>query len=122
MFALLVDDYDRAIYFLTNALKFRIIEDKAIGDGKRWVIVESGQGLRILIAKAKNEKQKEGLGKQFFGRVGIFLYTSTFDEDYKNMKDFGVNFQEEIRNEEYGRVVVFKDYLGNKWDLIERKR
>jgi hypothetical protein len=30
----------------------------------------------------------------------------------------GVRFVTEPRDEEYGRVVVFLDVAGNKWDLI----
>jgi uncharacterized glyoxalase superfamily protein PhnB len=35
------------------------------------------------------------------------------------MKSAGVEFTEESRDEEYGRVVVFTDLYGNKWDLIQ---
>ncbi len=36
------------------------------------------------------------------------------------MRAAGVTFVEEPRNEPYGRVVVFEDLYGNRWDLIER--
>jgi len=35
------------------------------------------------------------------------------------MRQQGVRFTEEPRHEPYGRVVVFLDLYGNKWDLIE---
>ena len=38
------------------------------------------------------------------------------------MKNKGVEFTETPREEEYGKVVVFKDLYGNKWDLVERTR
>ncbi|STD20308.1 Uncharacterised protein [Enterobacter asburiae] len=35
------------------------------------------------------------------------------------MKDKGVHFCEEPREEEYGTVVVFEDIYGNRWDLYQ---
>jgi hypothetical protein len=31
----------------------------------------------------------------------------------------GVHFEDEPRVEEYGTVAVFRDPLGNRWDLIQ---
>lgn len=31
----------------------------------------------------------------------------------------GVDFQENPRNEPYGKVVVFNDVFGNGWDLLQ---
>jgi len=47
------------------------------------------------------------------------MYTTTFDETYKNYTARGIEFIEQPRQEAYGQVVVFKDKYGNKWDLIE---
>ena len=35
-------------------------------------------------------------------------------------KSRGIRFIDEPRQESYGRVVVFTDKYGNKWDLIEQ--
>jgi hypothetical protein len=35
------------------------------------------------------------------------------------MNKAGVEFLEKPRDERYGRVVVFRDPFGNKWDLVE---
>jgi uncharacterized glyoxalase superfamily protein PhnB len=35
------------------------------------------------------------------------------------MKKAGVAFSEEPRQEVYGKVVVFQDLYGNRWDLIQ---
>ncbi len=35
------------------------------------------------------------------------------------MQARGVEFQEEPRQERYGRVVVFADLYGNLWDLLQ---
>ncbi len=37
---------------------------------------------------------------------------------YRRMVDAGVEFVTEPRDEDYGRVVVFIDIAGNRWDLL----
>jgi uncharacterized glyoxalase superfamily protein PhnB len=49
------------------------------------------------------------------------MYTTNFNETYKDYSSKGIEFIETPRQEEYGQVVVFKDKYGNKWDLIEQK-
>ena len=34
-----VPDYDEAIAYYTQVLGFELVEDSALGDGKRWVLV-----------------------------------------------------------------------------------
>lgn len=122
--ALVVDDYDKAIEYFAKALGFELIEDSDMGDGKRWVVVspKNSSGTKLLLAKAKNEKQNAAIGNQCGGRVFLFLETDDFARDYQRMSDYGVAFCEQPRDEVYGKVVVFEDLYGNKWDLIERKR
>ena len=52
--SLLVRDYDEAIAFFTGALRFRLVEDTPLGDGKRWVRVApaGSNGASLLLAKA----------------------------------------------------------------------
>ena len=121
MIALVVDDYDVAITHYVNDLGFTLIEDKVMTPEKRWVVVApSNEGAQILLAKATTDQQKAAIGNSTGGRVGFFMYTTTFDETYKNYKARGIEFIEQPRQEAYGQVVVFKDKYGNKWDLIER--
>ena len=61
------------------------------------------------------------IGNQTGGRVFLFLHTSDFWDDYHYMQSHGVRFAEEPREEPYGRVVVFFDLYGNKWDLVQPK-
>ena len=122
--ALLVKDYDEAIEYFTRILCFQLIEDTQLTPEKRWVVVApqgSGNGCKILLAKAANERQLSAVGNQCGGRVFLFLHTDDFERDYQRMKKAGVEFLEEPREEIYGRVVVFQDLYGNRWDLIEPK-
>lgn len=58
------------------------------------------------------------MGNQFAGRVGMFLRVDDFDAAYARMRAAGVRFLGEPRKEPYGRVVVFLDIVGNRWDLL----
>lgn len=118
--ALLVDEYDEAIAFFTEVLRFELLEDTPQGDGKRWVrVAPPGSGAALLLAKAATPEQQVHIGNQTGGRVFLFLHTRDFWDDYNHMKARGVEFTEEPREEPYGTVVVFLDLYGNKWDLIQ---
>jgi lactoylglutathione lyase len=120
--ALVVRDYDEAIAFFTQALRFELLEDTPLGDGKRWVRVApaSPTGAALLLAKAANAEQMSRVGDQTGGRVFLFLETADFWDDYNHMQAHGVRFTEPPRQESYGLVVVFLDLYGNKWDLVQR--
>jgi len=120
--SLLVREYDEAIQFFTDALRFKLVEDSPQAPGKRWVVVSPGQskGVSVLLAKASTAEQLTCVGNQAGGRVFLFLHTSDFQSDYEHMKAHGVKFLEEPRSEPYGMVVVFQDLYGNKWDLLQR--
>ncbi|WP_281181553.1 VOC family protein [Actinomadura latina] len=58
------------------------------------------------------------MGKQVAGRVGFFLQVDDFDLAYTRMTTAGVAFVTQPRTEPYGRVAVFLDIAGNRWDLL----
>lgn len=119
MVTLVVPDYDEAIGFFVGKLGFTLAVDRRESESKRWVEIEAGSGLRLLLAKAANESQAQAIGRQAGGRVGFFLYTDDFDTTYRAMRDKGVAFAEAPRHEAYGSVAVFEDLVGNRWDLIQ---
>ena len=122
--AIVVDDYDQAITFFTEALGFELVEDSPAlttkdNRPKRWVVVRPpGAETGILLARADGERQAAAVGNQVAGRVGFFLQVEDFDATYQRMVKAGVEFATEPRDEPYGRVVVFLDIAGNCWDLI----
>ena len=116
--ALVVRDYDEAIQFFTQVLRFTV-EDTPLPSGKRWVTVRPcGGGTALLLAKAATPEQSARVGDQTGGRVFLFLQTDDFWRDYHEMRGRGVRFAEEPRVEEYGAVAVFLDLYGNRWDLV----
>jgi catechol 2,3-dioxygenase-like lactoylglutathione lyase family enzyme len=121
--AVVVDDYDRAIEFFVGVLGFELVEDSPAltndGRPKRWVVVRPpGAQTGMLLAQADGEEQAAAVGRQFAGRVGLFLRVEDFDAAYERMRAAGVEFIGEPRAEPYGRVVVFVDVAGNRWDLL----
>jgi len=119
--ALVVSDYDEAIDWYTRSLGFVLIEDTPLGNGKRWVVVSPSRSseTRILLARAVGETQRAAIGRQAGGRVFLFLHTDDFDRDHAVFLARGVRFLEAPRDEPYGRVAVFEDLHGNRWDLLE---
>lgn len=119
---LLVRDYDEAIAWFTDKLGFALKEDAELGGGKRWVVVRpkaEAAGAGLLLARADGAEQVARIGDQTGGRVFLFLYTDDIERDHAAMEAGGVIFEERIRDEAYGRVCVFNDLYGNRWDLIE---
>ena len=123
-FALIVEDYDEAIAFFVGVLGFELVEDSAAltthgGRPKRWVVVRPpGERTGLLLAQADGEDQRAAVGNQFAGRVGLFLRVDDFDAACERMQAAGVEFVGEPRSEPYGKVAVFVDVAGNRWDLL----
>jgi catechol 2,3-dioxygenase-like lactoylglutathione lyase family enzyme len=121
--AIVVREYDAAIDFFVRVLGFELVEDSPslTNDGrpKRWVVVRPpGATTGILLARADGERQEAAIGNQFAGRVGFFLRVDDFDAAYARMVAAGVTIVGAPRVEAYGKVVVFRDIAGNRWDLL----
>jgi catechol 2,3-dioxygenase-like lactoylglutathione lyase family enzyme len=120
---LVVRDYDEAIDFYVNILGFSLIEDSPSvsngGKAKRWVVVRPPNSVTgLLLAQADGEEQLSAVGNQTGGRVGFFLRVDNFAVAFDRMNAAGVVFLAPPRDEPYGKVVVFVDIAGNRWDLL----
>ena len=116
---LIVPDYDAAIDFFVRCVGFELAEDSPArtndGRPKRWVVVRPpGAQTGLLLAQA-NTEAADG---QFAGRVGLFLRVDDFEQQYQRMQNAGVTFVSQPRDEPYGRVAVWLDLAGNRWDLL----
>ena len=122
--AIVVREYDPAIDFFVGALGFELVEDSPAlttsgGRPKRWVVVRPpGAVTGLLLAQADGEDQVAVVGRQAAGRVGFFLHVEDFGAVYARMAAAGVQFVTVPRTEPYGRVAVFLDIAGNRWDLL----
>ena len=121
--ALLVRDYDEAIAYFTQCLGFVLLEDTPLTPEKRWVRVApaGARETSFLLARAATPEQQAAIGRQGGGRVFLFLHTDDFERDFTAYTAAGVRFVEAPRDEPYGRVVVFEDLYGNRWDLVQRR-
>ena len=117
----LVPGYDEGLVFFRDGLGFDVVEDTDLGHGKRWVVVApvGRRGAALILAVPSDRRQRERIGDQTGGRVGYFLHTTDFETDFRALRARGVKFVEKPRRERYGRVAVFVDPWGGKWDLIQ---
>jgi catechol 2,3-dioxygenase-like lactoylglutathione lyase family enzyme len=121
-----VRDYDEAIDFFVGLLGFTLVEDSPSvaesGQAKRWVVVQPADGgTGLLLAQADGDEQQRAVGNQTGGRVAFFLRVDDFQAAYARMRDGGVEFLTEPREEAYGSVAIFRDISGNRWDLLGPK-
>ena len=120
--AIVVKDYDEAIDFYVNKLKFELVEDiYQPAQDKRWVVVSppGSKGVTLLLARASKPEQFDFVGNQTGGRVFLFLNTDDFWRDYNRMIAEGIKFIREPQDQDYGMVAVFEDLYGNLWDLLQ---
>jgi len=131
--SLLVRDYDEAIAFYRDKLKFELVEDTPlpaenaegktsdISQIKRWVVMvpPGGSTMSLVLAKAHTSEEIRQIGTQAGGRVFLFLCTDDFQRDYQSMQADGIEFIRAPQTLEYGTVAVFSDLYGNLWDLLE---
>lgn len=117
---MVVADYDEAIEFYTRKLRFTLVEDTVLSPSKRWVVVAppGSTGARLLLAKAASPEQVSRVGNQTGGRVFLFLHTDNFDRDYQWLLEQSVRIVRTPETAAYGKVAVFEDLYGNRWDLI----
>jgi predicted enzyme related to lactoylglutathione lyase len=118
-----VEEYDPAIDFFVKVLDFELVEDSpaTTNDGrpKRWVVVRPrGASTGILLARADGSSQEAVVGKQVAGRVGFFLRVDDFDAALARISAANAEIVSPPRVEPYGRMVVFRDISGNRWDLL----
>lgn len=122
--ALVVRDYDEALAFYVGKLGFELVEDSYQPEqDKRWVTIRPpgapGGGATILLARAATPDQERFIGDQAGGRVFLFLATDDFDRDHAAYTAAGVEWVRPPAVQPYGKVAVFSDLYGNRWDLIE---
>ena len=85
------------------------------------MVIEDAAGRGLLLAKATRPEELAAVGNQHGGRVGLFLEVEDFEATFERLQTANASFDEQPRDEPYGKVVVFRDLYGNRWDLIEPK-
>ena len=122
--ALVVRDYDEAIAWFTDKLGFTLVEDSyQAGQDKRWVVIRPPgapeHATTLLLARAATPAQEAFIGDQAGGRVFLFLATDDFERDHVAFTRAGVEWVRPPAVRDYGKVAVFADLYGNRWDLVQ---
>jgi len=123
LISLVVRDYEEALAFYIGTLGFELVEDLPVPEqAKRWVVIRppgAAGGADLLLCRASDDEQRSRIGNQTGGRVFLFLYTDDFERDYAAYRAKGVVFVRAPVDQPYGRVAVFEDLYGNRWDLVQ---
>lgn len=125
--ALVVRDYDEALAFYVGKLGFTLVGDTHQPEqNKRWVTIRPPgapeDATTILLARALDAHQARYIGDQAGGRVFLFPSTDNFDHDHAAFTAAGVEWVRPPVIQPYGKVAVFADLYGNRWDLVEFSR
>jgi predicted enzyme related to lactoylglutathione lyase len=110
-----VRDQDAALKFYTEALGFKVITDQPFSDTQRWIelmIPGADTGIALFTPPGHED------------RIGEFQSISFWCDDVfataKTLKQKGVEFEQEPRNEPWGSMSIFKDSEGNRFVLGSR--
>jgi Glyoxalase/Bleomycin resistance protein/Dioxygenase superfamily len=119
MVTLVVPEMDEGIVHFTHDWGFNLVNDTRHVSGHRWVEIDPGSGARLRLVEAKTEEHRAAIGRQAGGRVAFFLYLDEFDTTISRWAENGIEITEPTRTEDYGRVAVLRDKLGNRWDVLD---
>jgi len=121
---IVVNDYDDAIHFFQHILGFDLVDDSPSltndGRAKRWVVVRPpGAVTGHLLAKADGPTQ---LGGRPPGSQPRRILPPRRGLRHRPHADGRCRSRVHhcTRDEPYGRVAVFCDISGNRWDLVLR--
>ena len=115
---LFVSDQDEALDFYTEKLGFEVAEDTTMGD-YRWLLVRlpDNEEFCINLDVAKTSEQEALVGRQAAGLPLFSIETDDCLNEYRTLKERGVEFEGEPEVRPYGTGVLMKDLYGNKINL-----
>ena len=109
-----VADQDRALAFYTEKLGFRVATDQPFDGKQRWIeLAIPGADTGVVLFRM-NEGPQPG------GFMNMSLWTDDVRSTAKKLKERGVEFVAEPKNEEWGVSAIFKDSEGNRFELSSR--
>ena len=120
---IVVDDDHRAVEFFVGALGFELVEDSAAltNDGRGEALGRGPAarcGDRHPPARADGEGQASAVGTRPWAGSASSSGSTTSTPPTSGCARAGVEFVSPPRDEPYGRVAVFVDVAGNRWDLL----
>ncbi len=102
----------RALKFWTEKLGFRVVTDQPMGDSQRWIELRIGSSDTRLVLFTP-EGQEDRIGTFFNGSFACDDTNAT----YRQLKQRGVEFVSEPKDEPWGTYAIFRDPDGNQFVL-----
>ncbi|HAN80239.1 MAG: hypothetical protein CMD54_04250 [Gammaproteobacteria bacterium] len=118
---ILVHDIDAAVQFFRDALGLKLIEDSLISESKRIVCLATSDSRTAFNITKPKHGDEFLVGRQAGDRVFVFMDTSDLNRDMQRFQHNRVAIFDGPRTEDFGRCVIIKDLVGNKWELVERR-
>lgn len=102
-----VTDQDRARDFYVNVLGLELVREMPMGPGQRWVQVRPRGGETSITLVTWFESMPAG------SLTGLVLETDDLDGDLERLRGLGIEPDEPIREQQWGRSVTLRDPDGN---------
>lgn len=107
-----VADQDRAIAFYTEALGFRVAEDRAYQDGWRWITLEiPGAQTKIFLSRKPRGQSADGV-------PSLVLTVEDVFEKHRELKERGVVFTQEPTRAPWDEREVFAVLRDSEGNLV----
>jgi predicted enzyme related to lactoylglutathione lyase len=104
---------DVALAFYTEKLNFKVMTDQPHDEKQRWIELRiDGSATRIVLFTMDSDR----IGSFFNGALAC----DNVEKTYKELKERGVKFLSEPRQEPWGSFAVFEDPDGNKFMLSSK--
>jgi len=113
-----IDDYEKALKFYTEIMRFEKKHDIPLGDGARWITVvspEEPNGTELLLEPNASYPAMQAL-KESLMKDGIpftAFQVEDIQAEYERMKNLGVEFTMEPTNVGAATAAVLNDTCGN---------
>jgi catechol 2,3-dioxygenase-like lactoylglutathione lyase family enzyme len=107
LFSIPVSDQDRAREFYVGALGMELVREMPMGPGQRWVQVRpKGAETSITLVTWFPSMPAGSL-------TGLVLESDDLDADLERLGGLGIEPDEPVRNEAWGRSATIRDPDGN---------
>ncbi|MHA4810602.1 VOC family protein [Flavitalea flava] len=125
-----VQDQDKALDFYVNKLGFTVNTDAVMDNGFRWITVTPPEqpDLEIILLNPLSGMSYDEETKNAFevllskGALGAgALSTPDCRATYQELKEKGVQFKSEPKDQFYGIEAIITDGLGNWFSMTQRK-
>lgn len=110
-----VTNQDRSLEFYTRKLGFRVLTDAPFDGHQRWIELSIPRAETNVVLFTPDEHKK-----MIGGFMMFTFHTDDIEGTVKDMKDKGVEFEQDVQKADWGTMAIFKDPDGNKFLLSSK--